>query len=133
MSSVCQRMVELCLLCDRPERLHGGEPQVEGAVTTGDYELGVGGTRRRVLQDGVLRRRPVRPVEQRIAVVGGGPGKPKPVLGVLSAHAQAVLKPSQGHLVYHLCRAREDPRGPLAIPGPQKGEDDLGNHRVDPR
>ena len=47
--------------------------------------------------------------------VGGGPGKPKRVLGVLSAHAQAV------------------PRGPLAILVSQKVEDDLGVHRMHPR
>ena len=114
-SSVRQRMVELCLLRDRAERLHGGGPRVEVAVTTGDYELGVAATWRRVLQDGVLGSRPVRLVQQRVSEVGGGPGKPKMVLGVLSAHAQGILKPSQGHLVDDLRRARGDPRGPIAI------------------
>ena len=81
--SVRQRMVQLCLLRDPAEHLHGGKPQVELAVSTGDYELGVAGTRRRVLQDGVLGGRPVRLVQQSVAVVGGGSGKPKQVLGVL--------------------------------------------------
>ena len=76
------------------------------AVLTGDYESGVAGTRGRVLQDGVLGRRPVRPVQQRVAVVGGGSGKRKRVPGVFSAHAQAVLKPSRENLADHLCRAR---------------------------
>ena len=79
---------------------------------TGDDELGVAGIWRRVLQDGVLGRRPVRLVQQRIAVVRGRPGKPKWVLGVVPAHAQAVLKPSQGHLVDCLCRARAGPPWP---------------------
>ena len=55
------------------------------------------------------------------------------MLGVVPAHARAVLKPLQGHLVDRVCRAREDPCGPLAIPGPQKVEDDLGVHGMDPR
>ena len=133
MSPVRQRVVELCLLCNRAERLHGGQPQVEVAVTTSDYDLGVAGTRRCVLQDGVLGRRPVRLVRQRVSVVGGGPGKPKWVPGLLSRHAQAVLKPSQGHLVDRLRCARGDPRGPLVIRVPQKVEDDLDVHRTDPR
>ena len=58
-SPVRQRMVKLCLLRDCAGRLHGGGPQVEVAVTAGDYELGLAGTRRPVLQDGVLGRRPV--------------------------------------------------------------------------
>ena len=41
---------------------------------TGDDELGMAGTRLRALQDGVLGRRPVRLVQQRVAVVGGGRG-----------------------------------------------------------
>ena len=57
-SPVRQRMVKLCLLCDRAERLHGGGTQVGVAIMMGEYELGVAGTWRRVLQDGVLRRRP---------------------------------------------------------------------------
>ena len=80
-SPVRQRMVELCLLYDRAERLHGGGPQVEVAVMTGEYELGLAGTLRRVRQDGVLGRRPVRLVQQCVAVVGGSPGKPKWLLG----------------------------------------------------
>ena len=132
-SSVRQRMVQLCLLRDRGERLHCGGQQAEVAVLTGDYDLGVAGARGRVLQDGVLGRRPVRVVQQSIAVVGGRSGKPKQVLGVLSAHAQAVLKPSWGHLFDHLCRARGDSRGPLAIRVSQRVEDDLGVHRMDPQ
>ena len=132
-SPVRQRMIQLCLLRDRAERLHGGGPQVEVAVTTGDYELGMAAARRRVLQNGVPERRPVRLVQRGVAVVEGGPGKPKWVLGVLSAYAPAVLKPRQQHLVDHFRRARGDPRGPLPIRVPQKVEDDLGVHRMDPR
>ena len=131
--SVRQGMVQLCLLRDRAERPHCGGPQVEVAVSTGDYELGVAGTRGRVLQEGVLGPRPVRLVQQSVAVVGGGSGKPKRVLGVLSAHAQAVLKPSQGHVVEHLRRACGDSRGPLVIRVSQKVEDDLGIQRMDPQ
>ena len=131
--SVRQPMVQVCLPQDRAEHLHVRGPQVEVAVTTGDYELGMAGTRGRDLQDCVLGRCPVRLVQQSFAVVGGGSGKPKRALGVLSAHAQAVLKPSQGHLVDHLCRARGDSRGPLAIRVSQKVEDDLGVQRMDPR
>ena len=76
-----------------------GGPQVEVAVSSGDYELGVAVTRGCVPQDGVLGRRPVRLVQQSVAVVRGGWGKPKRVLGVLSVHAQAVLRPARGHLV----------------------------------
>ena len=114
-------------------RLHYGGPQVKVAVWTGIYELGVAGTPGRVLQDGVLGRRPVRLVQQSVAVVGGCSGKPIRVLSVLSAHAQAVLKPWQRSLVDHLCRARGDSRGPLAIRVSQKVEDDLGVNRMDPR
>ena len=64
--------------------------------------------------------------------LGGGSGKPKRVLNVLSAHAQAVLMPSQGHLVDHLCGACGDSRGPLAIRVSQKVEDDIGVHCMDP-
>ena len=103
------RMVQLCLLCDRTLCLHCAGPQVEVPVTTGDYVLGVAGTRQRVLQDGVLRRCRVRHVQQRVAVVGGNPGKPKWLPGVLSAHAQAVLKPSQGHPVDRLRRLAGTP------------------------
>ena len=60
--SVRQCMVQLRLLRDRGERPHCGGPQVEVAVMTGDYELGMAGTRGHVLQDSVLGRRPVRPV-----------------------------------------------------------------------
>ena len=107
--SVHQRMVQLCLLRNRAERLHCGGPQVEVPVSTGGCELGVAGTRGRVLQDGLLGRRPVRLVQQSVAVAEGGSGKPKRVLDVLSGHAQTVLKPSQGHLVDHLRRARGTP------------------------
>ena len=131
--SVRQRMVQLCLLRDCAERLHCGGPQVEVAVSTGNDELGVAGTRGHVLQDSVLRRCPVCLVQQSVALVGGGSGKPKRVLGVLSAYAQTVLKPSQGHLVDHLCCARGESRGPLAICVSRKVENDLGGHRMDPR
>ena len=131
--SVRQRMVKLCLLRNRAERLHCGGPQVEVAASTGDYELHVAGTRGRVLQGSVLGRRPVRLVQQTVGVVGGGSGKPKRVLGVLSAHGRAVLKLSQGHLVDHLRRAHGDSCGPLAIRVSQKVEDDLGVQRMDPQ
>ena len=48
-SSVRQRMVRLCLLCDCAERPHRGGLYVGVAVMTGDYELGVAGVRGRVL------------------------------------------------------------------------------------
>ena len=54
--SVRQRMVQLCLLRNRAERPHCGGSQFQVAVSTGDYELGVAGTRGRVVQDGVLGR-----------------------------------------------------------------------------
>ena len=60
---VRQRMAQQCLLRDRAERPHCGGPQVQVAVMNGDYELGVAGTRGRVLQDGALGRHPVRPVQ----------------------------------------------------------------------
>ena len=104
-SSMRPRVAELFLRGHRAKRPHGGGPQVEVAVTAGDDELGVAGARRRVLQDGVLGRCPVRLVQQRVVVVGGGSGKPERVFGMLSAHAQAVLKPLQGHLVDCLRRA----------------------------
>ena len=55
------------------------------------------------------------------------------MLGVLPSHVQAVLKPSQRHLVDHLRRARGDSRCPLAIRVSQKVEDDFGVHCMDPR
>ena len=110
-----------------------GGPQVEVAVMPGDDGLGVAGARRRVLQDGVIGRRPVRLVQQRIALMGGGPGTPKWVLGVVPGHGRAVLKPPQGHLVDRLRRAGGGPRGPLAIRVPQVVEDDLGVHSMNPR
>ena len=48
-SSVRQRMVRLCLLRDGAKRPHRGGMQVEVAVMTGDYELGMAGARGRVL------------------------------------------------------------------------------------
>ena len=62
-SSVRQRMVCLRPLRDLAERPHRGGPQIEVAVTAGDNELGVARVRGRVLQDGVLGRRPVRLVQ----------------------------------------------------------------------
>ena len=53
------------------------------------------GAQRRALQDGVLGCRPVRLVQQCVSLVGGGLGKSQWVLGVVPAHAQAVLKPPQ--------------------------------------
>ena len=132
-SPVRPRVVELFPLCDCAERLHGGGPQVAAAVMAGIDELGVAGARRRVPQDGVLGRRLVRLVQQRVAAVGDGPRKPKWVLGVVPAHARAVLKPPQGHLVDRLCCTRGDPRGSLAVRVPQEVEDDVGLHRMDPR
>ena len=58
-----QRMAQLCLLRDRAERSHCGGPQVEVAVMTGDYELGVAWSQRLVLQDGVLGSRTCRLVQ----------------------------------------------------------------------
>ena len=133
MSSVLRRVVELCLLCDRGERLHGGGPQFKVAVMAGNNELGVAGAWRRVLQEGLLGHRTVCFVQQRVAVVEGGPGKPELVLGVVPAHARAVLKPLQGHLVDRLCRAREDPCDPLAVRVPQEVVDDVGVHCMDAR
>ena len=91
------------------------------------------GARRRFLQDSVMGRCSVRLVQQLVAVVGGGSGEPERVFGMLPAHAQAVLKPLQGHLVYCLRRACRDPRGPLVVRVPQEVEDDLGVHCRDPR
>ena len=65
-------------------------------------------------------------------MVGGGLDIPKRVPGVLPSRAQAVPEPSQGHLVDYSCRARGDPRGPLAIRVLQEVEDDFGVHRMDP-
>ena len=122
--SVRQRMVQLCLLRDPAERPHCGGPQVEVAISTSDYKFGVAAARGGVLQDGVLGR---------CAVLLVPRANQKRVLGVLSAHAQTVLKPSQGHLVDHLRRTCMDSRGPLAIGDTQKVEDDLGIHCMDPR
>ena len=65
-------------------------------------------------------------------MVGGGSSIPEKVLGVLPSRAQAVPESLQGHLVDYLCRARGDPRGPLAICVSQGMEDDFGVHRMDP-
>ena len=65
-------------------------------------------------------------------MVGGGSCIPKRVPGVLPSRAQAVPEPLQGHLVDYLCRARGDPRGPLAICVSQEVEDDFGIHCMDP-
>ena len=126
-------VVELCPLCDHDERLHCGGPQVEVAVMAGDNDLGIAEARWHLLQDGVLGRHPVRFVQQHVAVVRGGPGKPEWVLGVVPAHARAVLKPLQGHLVDCLRRARGDPCGLLVVRMPQEVEDDLRVHCMDPR
>ena len=48
-------------------------------------------------------------------MVGGGSGIPERVFGMLPSRVQAVPKPSQGHLVDYLRRARGDSRSPLAI------------------
>ena len=48
-SSVRQRMVRLCPLRNRAERPHCWGPEVDVAVMTGDYELGVAGAPGRVL------------------------------------------------------------------------------------
>ena len=65
-------------------------------------------------------------------MVGDGPGIPNRVPGVLPSLAQATPEPSQRHLVDYLCRARGDPRCPLAIRGSQEVEDDFGVHCSDP-
>ena len=132
-SPVRQRMVELPSLCDRAVSLYGGGPQVKVAIMTGDDEVGVAGARRLVLQDGVLGHLPVRLVQQRVAVKGGCQGKSEWVLNVVPAHAQAVLKPPQGHLIDRLRRARRERRVPLGNRVPQEVEDDLGVNRIDPR
>ena len=67
-SPLRQRVIDLCPLSDRAERLHYGGPRVKVAVMTGDVELGVAWARRRVLQDGVLRRPPVLLVQHSVAV-----------------------------------------------------------------
>ena len=103
------------------------------AVTAGDNELGMVGAQQRVLQDGVLGCRPVRLVQQRLAVVRGGSAKPEWVLGVLPAHRRAVLKPFQGQLVDCLRRNRRNPCGPLVISVPQGVGDDLRVHCMDAR
>ena len=64
--------------------------------------------------------------------MGGGPGIPKRVPGVLPSRAQAVSERSQGHLVDYLCRARGDPRGLLVICMSQGVDHDFGVHRMDP-
>ena len=102
------------------------------AVTAGDNELGVARVRGRVLQAGVLGRRPVRLVQQGVTVGRGGSDVPERVPGVMPLRAQAVPEPPQGHLVDHLRCARGDPRGPLAFCVPQEVEDVFGVHRVDP-
>ena len=112
-SSVRRRLVRLRFLGYRAKRLHGGEPQVEVDPTAGDDQLGMARDRRRVLQDGVLGGCRVCLVQQRVPVVGGGPDKAEWVLGVLSGHAQTVLKPLHGFLVDLIRCARGDPRGPL--------------------
>ena len=58
-----QRMAKLYLLRDRAERPHCGGSQVEVAVMTGDYALGVAGTLGRVLQVRVPGCSPVRRVQ----------------------------------------------------------------------
>ena len=62
-SSVRQRMVRLRPLRNLAERPHRGGPEIEVAVTAGNNELGVARVRGRLLQDGVLGRRPVRFVQ----------------------------------------------------------------------
>ena len=132
-SSVRRRMVDLCSLCNLAERPHLGGPWVEVAVMTRDDELGVAGAR------GVLCRTVSWDAAQSalcsrlsLYVVGDGSDIPKRVPGVLPSRTQAVLEPSQGHLVDYLRRARGDPRGPLAIRVLQEVEDDFGVHRMDP-
>ena len=75
----------------------------------GDNELGVAAALRGFVQDCFLGRRPVRIVQQGVAVVGGGSDNPVELLSVPPTHAQAVLEPLQGHLVDCLCRTRRDP------------------------
>ena len=65
-------------------------------------------------------------------MVLAGSDVPEQVPGVSPSHAQAVPERPWGHLVDHLCRARGDPRGPLAICVSQEVENDFGVHRVDP-
>ena len=62
-SSLRQSIIRLCSLRDLAEGPHGGLPKVEVAVMTCDDELGLTRARGRVLQDGVLGRRPVRLVQ----------------------------------------------------------------------
>ena len=56
-------VVRLRPLRDLAERPHCGGPYIEVAVMTGDNESGVARVRGRVLQNGVLGRRPVRLVQ----------------------------------------------------------------------
>ena len=57
--SMRRRVTELPLLGHGANSPHGRGPQLEVAVTAGDNQLGLAGGRRRVLQEGVLGRRPV--------------------------------------------------------------------------
>ena len=132
-SSMRRCVAQLCLMGHCAKRPHGGGLQVEVAVTAGDDELGVTGARQSVLQEDVLKRCPVRLVNQRVAVVGGGSGKPERVFGMRSAQAQAVLRPLHGHLVDCLRCSRGDSCGPMAVRVPQEVDDDLRVHCMDPR
>ena len=129
--SMRPRVIELRLLGYCAKRPHGEGPRLE--VTTGDNELGVAGALRCVLQDNVSGRRPVRLVQQRVAVVEGDSEKPGGVFGELPAHAQTVPKPCRGHLVDCLCRIPRDPCGLLVVRVLQEVEYDFGVHDVDPR
>ena len=62
-SPVRQRMFCLHPLRDLAEHPHRWGPLIEMAVTAGDNAFGVARVGGRVLQDGVLGRRPVRPVQ----------------------------------------------------------------------
>ena len=115
MSSVHRCVVKFCPLGYRAKRLQGWGPQAEVAVTARDDELGLAGAWRRSLLDSGVGRCPVRLLQQRVAVVRGGSGKPEWVLGVLSVHAQAVLNPSQGHLGDCFRCTYGDSRGLLAV------------------
>ena len=60
---------------------------------TGDNKLDVARVRGRVLQDGVLGRRPVRLVQKSVTVVRGGSDIPERVPGMSPSRAQAVPEP----------------------------------------
>ena len=111
--SMRRRVAELRLLGYSAKRPHGGGRQLEVAVTAGNNDFAGAGAQRRVLQDGVLGRRPIGLVQQHVAVVGGRLGKPEGVLGV--------PKTFQGHQVDCLSCIRREPCGRFVVRMRQEG------------